>query len=271
MEATINPSDLETFGLSSYEAKVYVTMLPLGQTTAKDISNKSSIPFGRIYDVMSSLEIKGLIDKQDSRPKRYIAKAPKTAMKNLLNYKDQELLVIKETAPLVEEKLSKLYSPSDESPFWSVALEDETIERHNNKILETQEELLIYLNPSNLESHKKEDVQSFLDSLNEIIERKATVKLLFGGISKDSFINKFSTLSIENYKLLQLLEVRLTNIITNTFDVIDKEKVVFKINNPVDEDKYLALIYLYQRPFAIKMRQKFEELWQKANTLDFNF
>ena len=271
METIINPSDLEVFGLSSYEAKVYVTMLPLGQTTAKDISNKSNIPFGRIYDVMSSLEIKGLIEKQDSRPKRYIAKAPKTAMGNLLNYKDQELLIIKESAPIVQEKLAKLYSPKDESPFWSVALEEETIERHNNKILETQEELLIYLNPINLESHNKGEVQSFLDSLKDILERSASIKLLFGGITKEAFIRKFSILTSENNQLLKLVEVRLTNTITNTFDVIDKEKVVFKINNPVDEEKYLALIYLHQKPFATKMRQKFLELWNQSEVFKFNY
>ncbi|MFV2016838.1 MAG: helix-turn-helix domain-containing protein, partial [Candidatus Heimdallarchaeota archaeon] len=65
---SLSSKDLEMFGLTNYEAKTYFNMLPLGLTKAKDISNISNIPFGRIYEVLTSLEHKGLLKKQDSRP-----------------------------------------------------------------------------------------------------------------------------------------------------------------------------------------------------------
>ena len=266
METIVNPKDLETFGLSSYEAKVYFSMLPLGQTTAKDISNISNIPFGRIYDVMTSLENKGIIEKQDTRPKRYVAKDPKTAMKNLIDYKDQELLTIKESASVIEEKLSNLYtSPKDESLFWSVALEAETIERHNQKILETQKELLIYLNtPNTIDIHTQKEMRDFLESMNELIVRNVEIKLLLGGITQEKLEKNLSTISEELIPILNSIEVRFTSTITNTFDVIDREKVIIKIINPINENEYLALIYLWQNSFASKMREKFLQLWQGA-------
>ena len=266
MESVLNPKDLETFGLSSYEAKVYFNMLPLGQTTAKDISNISNIPFGRIYDVMTSLENKGIIEKQDTRPKRYLAKDPKTAMKNLIDYKDQELSTIKESASIIEEKLAKMYSsPNDESLFWSVALENETIERHNQKILETQEELLIYLNtPNTIDIHTQKEMRNFLDSMNELIIRNVEIKLLLGGITQGQLEQNLSTISKELIPILNSIEVRFTSTITNTFDVIDREKVIIKIINPINENEYLALIYLWQNSFASKMREKFLQLWHGA-------
>ncbi len=269
MESVINPKDLETFGLSSYEAKVYVSMLPLGQTTAKDVSNVSNIPFGRIYDVMTSLENKGIIEKQDTRPKRYLAKDPKTAMKNLIDFKDQELLTIKESASVMEEKLAKMYSASkNESLFWSVALESETIERHNQKILETQEELLIYLNtPNTIDVHTQKEMRDFLDSMNELVIRNVKIKLLLGGITLEQIEKNLSTISKEIVPIINFIEVKFTPTITNTFDVIDKEKVIFKIINPVNENEYLALIYLWQNSFALKMREKFFQLWENAKSL----
>ena len=266
METILNPKDLENFGLSSYEAKVYVSMLPLGQTTAKDISNISNIPFGRIYDVLTSLENKGIIEKQDTRPKRYIAKDPKTAMKNLIDYKDQELMTIKESASVIEQKLTKIYSSNtDESLFWSVALESDTIQRHNQKILETQNELLIYLNtPSTLTAHIQKELDFFTNSLSEILKRGVVVKLLLGGIAEKELNKHLESVKKDILPILNTIEVRFTPVITNTFDVIDKEKVVFKITNPVNESDYLALIYLWQSTFAIKMREKFMQLWEVA-------
>ena len=270
MEVSVNPKDLETFGLSSYEAKVYFSMLPLGQTTAKDISNKSNIPFGRIYDVMTSLENKGIIEKQDTRPKRYIAKAPKTAMKNLIDFKDQELLTIKESASVIEEKLSNLYdSPKDESLFWSVALESETIERHNQKILETQEELLIYLNtPNTFDIHTQKEMENFLESMNELVSRKISIKLLLGGLTEEQIFQSLQIISKEIFSLVNQIQVKYTPTITNTFDIIDNEKVIIKIINPVNENEYLALIYLWQKTFAEKMREKFLMMWETAKNLN---
>ena len=67
--------------------------------------------------------------------------------------------------------------------------------------------------------------------------------------------------------LLENIELGITPIITNTFDVIDTEKVIIKIINPVNEDEYLALINLWQSSFASKMKEKFLQMWQLAKKM----
>jgi len=47
----INPDELEMFGLSNYESRAYLSLLQQGLSTAREISDVSKIPFGRIYDV----------------------------------------------------------------------------------------------------------------------------------------------------------------------------------------------------------------------------
>jgi sugar-specific transcriptional regulator TrmB len=266
MESFLNPEDLADYGLTNYEAKVYYAILPLGASTAKEISDISKIPFGRIYDTLTRLEEKGIIESQDTRPKKYIAKDPRTAMKILIEAKDRDLVRIKDAAPTIEEKLIQLYNDSsNESLFWNVAIESESITRHNQKILETQEELLIYFNaPSVLATHIQNEVKFFIESIKEIRSRDAKVKLLFGGVNEEELLKNVSQFSIDLLELLKEVEIRFTSVITNTFDVIDKEKVIIKIINPVNETEYLALIYLWQHSFASKMREKFLQLWDGA-------
>ncbi|MBW3022798.1 helix-turn-helix domain-containing protein, partial [Candidatus Woesearchaeota archaeon] len=48
--------DLKELGLTENEAKAYETLLRLGKTSASHISKESGVPYGRIYNVLSSLE-----------------------------------------------------------------------------------------------------------------------------------------------------------------------------------------------------------------------
>ncbi len=44
--------ELRDLGLSEYEARAYRSLLGAGPTTAKELSDASGIPIGRVYDVL---------------------------------------------------------------------------------------------------------------------------------------------------------------------------------------------------------------------------
>ncbi len=99
---------LEKIGLTSYEIRTYSSLLKGGELTASDLSQKSGVPYSKIYEVLGSLEEKGWIGSDDSRPTRYFAKSPATALeatkqKIESDFKENENVVLRELVPLYEK------------------------------------------------------------------------------------------------------------------------------------------------------------------------
>jgi sugar-specific transcriptional regulator TrmB len=66
---------LRRFGLGPYEASAYLSLLDEGAATAGRISRSSGVPRGRIYEVLESLERRGLASVSPEKPARYSALA----------------------------------------------------------------------------------------------------------------------------------------------------------------------------------------------------
>lgn len=67
---------LKGIGLTMYEAQAYVTLTSLISATAVEVSEKSSIPRSKIYDVLKKLNEKNFIEIEDGRPLIYTVKSP---------------------------------------------------------------------------------------------------------------------------------------------------------------------------------------------------
>jgi sugar-specific transcriptional regulator TrmB len=266
-ETTSMYDNLEDFGLSSYEAKVFYAMLKLGFSTARVISNQSDVPFGRIYDVLGSLEDKELIEKQDSRPKRYAIKEPKFAVNNMLIRKKKELDSLTVRAKNLEDHLAKLYTRNpEEGLFWSVAVDPESISRLLGKLGEAEDELLVYVDTQIRVvkgTPSTEAIRVFLETLSDLVDKGVIIKILIGGVTDKAQFNQHM-MELVDYPKLSQIPFRITSLSANTFDVIDSEKVLLKISSPVDPSEYFAAIYVWQKKFAAELREKFLQMWNEA-------
>lgn len=61
---------LEEFGLSEYEIRAYLSLLELCSATMRELSEKSGVPYQKIYEVTKSLESKRLLKIIEGKPKR---------------------------------------------------------------------------------------------------------------------------------------------------------------------------------------------------------
>lgn len=99
---------LEKIGLTSYEIRTYSALLKAGELTASDLSQKSGVPYSKIYEVLGSLEEKGWIGSDDSRPTRYFSKSPATALeatkqRAASDFKENESVILRELVPMYEK------------------------------------------------------------------------------------------------------------------------------------------------------------------------
>ncbi len=76
---------LKQLGLTTYEAKAYLALVLRGTATASEICDISGIPYTRIYDVLASLENKGMAVTIPGRPLKFRAIDPRTVLENIRN------------------------------------------------------------------------------------------------------------------------------------------------------------------------------------------
>ncbi|MBT5200817.1 MAG: TrmB family transcriptional regulator [Thaumarchaeota archaeon] len=99
---------LEKIGLTSYEIKTFTALLKTGELTASDLSQKSGVPYSKIYEVLGTLEEKSWIGSDDSRPTKYFAKSPSTGLETTKQTMENDFLknqnvILNELVPLYEK------------------------------------------------------------------------------------------------------------------------------------------------------------------------
>lgn len=70
---------LREFGLTDYEAKAYVTLVKYGEAAANQVSDRSGVPYTRVYDVLKELEEKKFVEVRRGRPSTYRPRPPSEA------------------------------------------------------------------------------------------------------------------------------------------------------------------------------------------------
>ena len=91
MVATSKTLDaLRTIGLNKYERNLWVALLSRGSSTAGELSDISSVPRSRCYDVLESLADRGFVIVQPGKPMKYVAIQPREALDRLKKKVQQE-------------------------------------------------------------------------------------------------------------------------------------------------------------------------------------
>lgn len=98
---------LGLIGLNEYESKAYQAIVDLGESKSHQIAAKSGVPYGRIYDVLSSLEAKGLIKLILKKPKTYIAIDPELFLIKQIEKQISELEKLKEETKQMKKKYER--------------------------------------------------------------------------------------------------------------------------------------------------------------------
>jgi len=100
-------NNISILGLNNYEFRAYYSLIELGVSSASIIAKRSNVPFGRIYDVLNSLETKGLVRVIPEKTKKFIASNPENFI-DLINKRVLELNKLKEDFGNLKSKHEKV-------------------------------------------------------------------------------------------------------------------------------------------------------------------
>jgi len=96
-------------GLNKYEAKVYLTLLGEGISTAKNISDITGIPYGKVYEIIQALTRKGFCVILPEKPMKSQAISPNEALITAKKKMEEKFGKIEKK---VNEELEPLYNKS---------------------------------------------------------------------------------------------------------------------------------------------------------------
>jgi len=130
--------DLVKFGFSKYETLVYTTLLMKGSSTASEIVEASGIPQPRLYDIVSSLERKGLVESQGGRPKKYWPLDPEAALPRFFSRFEN---AYKETLKTSEELYKKASVFMEKPSVWIVRGKGNVLSKMADMIRDSKIEL----------------------------------------------------------------------------------------------------------------------------------
>lgn len=109
---------------------------------------------------------------------------------------------------------------------------------------ETEEELLVYTNAQiSFQIDDSEIPNDMISSLINLVESGVSIKVILGGISHMNELKSFLSKPRDHPNLAQI-PIRYAPAVSNTFDVIDGEKVLLQISNPINPSEYFAAIHV---------------------------
>ncbi len=102
-------------GLTQYEISLYLTLIKHGPLNARDLSDKSDVPYSRIYNILSLLLDKGYITRDDNqRPSTYTANPPDEA---LMLARKKVMDAFANHSKVIVEELNDIYLKNIDAPF----------------------------------------------------------------------------------------------------------------------------------------------------------
>ncbi|MFD1647297.1 TrmB family transcriptional regulator [Haloarchaeobius litoreus] len=266
-------ASLRDLGLSEYEARAYRALLNTGPTTAKELSRASDVPMGRIYDVLNSIEQYNLVRSQTaSRPKKYVAVEPSTALDRLLDDKKRELEEKAEQYENIVDELSDELDAAEpvEEQFWTASVgEEETTDLLLERLTAADERIIMVASTPSPQFDVTEVGDQIVEELEEAIERGVDVDVLLTREMVASLSEEVGRRYRERLSGEDSFQVRTSEEVTGTFNLIDDMEVVIQVPNPLGSRETFAMIDLKDPEFAGEVYAEFEPTWNDAEPLSF--
>ena len=258
---------LRDVGLTEYEAQVYRALLRTGPTTAKQLSNASGVPMGRIYDVLGALEAAELVRSQSGgRPAKYAPVEPRPALSRLLEARREQLEAeLDRYEATVEALVDELEDPEAASePFWTVAVgPEDTVDLLCERLSAASDRLVMVVSRPSAQFDLGTVGDRVARELEAALERGVDVSVLVSSALLEAvpvgLLRKYAPVADH-----EAFDLRVAEELAGTFNLVDRTEVCIEVPNPLEAGEAFALIAMTDPAFCADVHAEFEPRWERA-------
>lgn len=255
-------AQLTRLGLTSYEAKAYLTLIRRDSFTAAQVARQSGLPRQRIYDVLGSLVQKGLAVARPGTVVKYAATTPEVAIDLLLTSHRDELSRMEHDARGMVKDLKPAFEAgqvhTDPLEYIEVLRDRRAI---NERFAELQsavkKEILVFTKPP-YATPPQENVEGL-----EVIATHEARSLYEFSVFDESAVMRGVQRFVEageDARFVPELPLKLV--------IIDETIVMFGMEDPVAGSSDLTIVVVEHRSLAKVLKTAFNAIWETGLTFD---
>lgn len=278
---------LKSANLSTYEINAYVKLLqfPSKFLTAREISSKSGVPSGRIYEVLEDLNNRSMIEVIDSRPKKFRSLPVNQAFYNLITHQSEEhrrkISYLFDRAKILEQNLheSETFIKTEPSKiFWSTAFGFQSILSLYIKSCNNAKDEILFINFINKNTLKiLKFGHNLYNPIKNALDRGIRMKFLWSfeydhrpltDMEKNQNLKLFNMIVQKHEELFGMsskihdLEMRYINKrIPTIYDIFDRKRIIIKLQNPLKSYQIFSCMNVLDPKLANELREKFLNIW----------
>ncbi|NVM53809.1 MAG: hypothetical protein HWN66_08920 [Candidatus Helarchaeota archaeon] len=260
---------LRQFGLSKNEIYTYLTVLAMELCEAKEICSRTTIPSSKIYNILDRLGILGLIEIQQSRPKKYKAVTLELALESLRQLKRKEYQDFKDKLPRLKNFLQRRFKTYEtDSVFWNVTIsETEIFNKHISRFRFVEFISMICIDYNMLEKMTQNSKMAQEISLN-FKKKRITTKLIIGYETDKQKAKILNWIQQRPRKIDTKNQIRiLKDKISVPFGLFDLNKVILLMRHPIKPNEFLLSIYMVNKSLYEDLIPYFENIWNRAEII----
>ena len=255
-------SQLTRLGLTSYEAKAYLTLIRRDSFTAAQVARQSGLPRQRIYDVLGSLVQKGLAVARPGNVVKYAATSPELAIDLLLTAHREDLSRMERDARIMVSDLKPAYEAgqahTDPLDYIEVLRDRRAInERFAVLLSAVKKEILVFTKPP-YATPPQENVEGL-----EVSQTHAARSLyefsVFDDPATTRGVQRFVEVG-EEARFVPELPLKLV--------IIDELIVMFGMEDPVAGSSDLTIVVVEHPALAKVLKTAFDAIWETGLTFD---
>lgn len=258
---------LQSFGLSSLDAEVYLFLAKKGPRKVSDLVQSLHIPKQQLYNILKNLQSKGIINSTLEHPARFCAEPFEKVLDLFLKSKIEEVQLIQDNKKdILTDWLSiRIDEVKDKPATFKVLEGDNYIFPKLKQMLEQAHSqlLIVFTVPELIRINQNEALQGlFLKPYRSSIKIRVLTEILPENqkIMNSLFHRKFSNLEVRTPNLGKL---------PNSMVICDEAEVAFKIDSAQhsEQNKPNTCLWTNCKALVQSFNSVFEDSWQNSTDL----